>query len=135
MAESGPTGQGLNPWPRRGAAAKEKAHPVGADLCQAPFGLASDFAELAKVAHLSPRQFSRAFSLETGQPPAKAIENLRVDTAPSMTRSSRRAWQATSAARRTVSRAKVSTSSPRLRDRIEAWSRCAARRACAPSAS
>lgn len=37
--------------------------------------------ELAKVARLSPRQFSRAFSLETGQPPAKAIENLRVEAA------------------------------------------------------
>ena len=37
--------------------------------------------DLAKVAHLSPRQFSRAFSLETGQPPAKAIENLRVEAA------------------------------------------------------
>ena len=37
--------------------------------------------ELAQVAHLSPRQFSRAFSLETGQPPAKAIENLRVEAA------------------------------------------------------
>ena len=37
--------------------------------------------ELADVAHLSPRQFSRAFRLETGQSPAKAIENLRVEAA------------------------------------------------------
>jgi transcriptional regulator GlxA family with amidase domain len=36
---------------------------------------------LAGVAHLSPRQFSRAFRAETGQSPAKAIENLRVETA------------------------------------------------------
>ena len=37
--------------------------------------------ELADVAHLSPRQFSRAFRSETGQSPAKAIENLRVEAA------------------------------------------------------
>jgi len=37
--------------------------------------------ELAEVAHLSPRQFSRAFQSETGQSPAKAIENLRVEAA------------------------------------------------------
>ncbi|MDY0882349.1 GlxA family transcriptional regulator [Dongia soli] len=37
--------------------------------------------ELAAVAHLSPRQFSRAFRTETGQSPAKAVENLRVETA------------------------------------------------------
>ena len=34
-----------------------------------------------EVAHLSPRQFSRAFRDETGQSPAKAIENLRVEAA------------------------------------------------------
>jgi transcriptional regulator GlxA family with amidase domain len=37
--------------------------------------------ELADAAHLSPRQFSRAFHAETGQSPAKAIENLRVEAA------------------------------------------------------
>jgi len=37
--------------------------------------------ELAEVAHLSPRQFSRVFSDETGQSPARAIENLRVEAA------------------------------------------------------
>lgn len=37
--------------------------------------------ELAEVAHLSPRQFSRAFHAETGQSPAKAVENLRVEAA------------------------------------------------------
>jgi transcriptional regulator GlxA family with amidase domain len=36
---------------------------------------------LAEVANLSPRQFSRAFRAETGQSPAKAIENLRVEAA------------------------------------------------------
>lgn len=37
--------------------------------------------ELADAARLSPRQFSRAFLAETGQSPAKAIENLRVEAA------------------------------------------------------
>jgi transcriptional regulator GlxA family with amidase domain len=38
-------------------------------------------AQLAEAAHLSPRQFSRAFRAETGQSPAKAVENLRVEAA------------------------------------------------------
>ena len=37
--------------------------------------------QLAEVAHLSPRQFSRLFRSETGQSPAKAIENLRLEAA------------------------------------------------------
>lgn len=37
--------------------------------------------DLADAANLSPRQFSRAFRAETGQSPAKAVENLRVETA------------------------------------------------------
>jgi transcriptional regulator GlxA family with amidase domain len=37
--------------------------------------------ELAEAAHLSPRQFSRMFRAETGQSPAKAVENLRVEAA------------------------------------------------------
>ena len=37
--------------------------------------------ELANAANLSPRQFSRVFHAETGQTPAKAIENLRVESA------------------------------------------------------
>jgi transcriptional regulator GlxA family with amidase domain len=37
--------------------------------------------ELAGVAALSPRQFSRAFRAETGQSPAKAVEHLRVEAA------------------------------------------------------
>ena len=35
--------------------------------------------ELAAVANLSPRQFSRAFLAETGQTPAKAVERLRLE--------------------------------------------------------
>lgn len=37
--------------------------------------------ELAEAARLSPRQFSRVFSAETGQSPAKAVELLRVEAA------------------------------------------------------
>jgi transcriptional regulator GlxA family with amidase domain len=37
--------------------------------------------ELAGVAALSPRQFSRAFRAETRQSPAKAVEHLRVEAA------------------------------------------------------
>lgn len=37
--------------------------------------------KLAEAARLSPRQFSRAFHAETGQSPAKAVENLRVEAA------------------------------------------------------
>jgi transcriptional regulator GlxA family with amidase domain len=37
--------------------------------------------QLADIAHLSPRQFSRAFHAETGQSPAKAVENMRVEAA------------------------------------------------------
>jgi transcriptional regulator GlxA family with amidase domain len=37
--------------------------------------------ELANAAHLSPRQFTRAFRAETGQTPAKAVERLRVEAA------------------------------------------------------
>jgi transcriptional regulator GlxA family with amidase domain len=45
--------------------------------------------QLAEAAHLSPRQFSRAFRAETGQSPAKAIENLRVEAARSLMELSR----------------------------------------------
>lgn len=37
--------------------------------------------ELAKVAALSPRQFSRTFRSETGQTPAKAVEQIRLEAA------------------------------------------------------
>jgi transcriptional regulator GlxA family with amidase domain len=39
---------------------------------------------LAKVAHISERQFSRIFYSETGLSPAKAIEQLRIETARNM---------------------------------------------------
>ncbi len=45
--------------------------------------------ELAKAAHLSPRQFSRAFQAETGQSPAKAVERIRVEAARLMMEQSR----------------------------------------------
>lgn len=37
--------------------------------------------DLAKIANLSTRQFTRAFTAETGRSPAKAIEKLRVEAA------------------------------------------------------
>jgi len=45
--------------------------------------------DLAEAAHLSPRQFSRAFHTETGQSPAKAIEHLRLEAARLMMEQSR----------------------------------------------
>jgi len=47
--------------------------------------------ELASAANLSPRQFSRVFHAETGQSPAKAIENLRVEAARLMMETGRHA--------------------------------------------
>lgn len=37
--------------------------------------------QLADVAHLSPRQFTRIFQTETGQSPARAVEKIRVESA------------------------------------------------------
>ncbi|MFM0215278.1 MULTISPECIES: GlxA family transcriptional regulator [Paraburkholderia] len=45
--------------------------------------------ELADKANLSPRQFSRVFTLETGQSPARAIESLRLEAARLMIEQSR----------------------------------------------
>ncbi|EOG3620009.1 GlxA family transcriptional regulator [Pseudomonas putida] len=45
--------------------------------------------ELAEVVHLSPRQFTRVFTAETGQSPAKAIESLRLEAARLMIEQSR----------------------------------------------
>jgi transcriptional regulator GlxA family with amidase domain len=45
--------------------------------------------ELAQSVHLSPRQFSRIFTAETGQSPAKAIESLRLEAARVMIEQSR----------------------------------------------
>jgi len=54
--------------------------------------------ELAGIAHLSPRQFSRAFTTETGQSPAKAIENLRLEAARLMIEQSRHSVEEIAAA-------------------------------------
>jgi transcriptional regulator GlxA family with amidase domain len=45
--------------------------------------------QLAEAAHLSPRQFSRAFRAETGKSPAKAVEHLRLEAARLMVEQSR----------------------------------------------
>jgi transcriptional regulator GlxA family with amidase domain len=45
--------------------------------------------KLAEAAHLSPRQFRRAFAAETGELPIKAIENLRLEAARLMLEDSR----------------------------------------------
>ncbi|CAB3957914.1 HTH-type transcriptional regulator CdhR [Achromobacter insolitus] len=45
--------------------------------------------DLAQAASLSPRQFSRVFTAETGQSPAKAIEGLRLEAARLMIETSR----------------------------------------------
>jgi len=47
-------------------------------------GNALSVEELAEAARLSPRQFSRIFREETGQSPAKAVENLRLEVARTM---------------------------------------------------
>lgn len=44
---------------------------------------------LAEVARLSPRQFSRVFTAETGSSPARAVEGLRLEAARLMIEQSR----------------------------------------------
>lgn len=51
------------------------------DYASANLGKTLSVEELADVASLSPRQFSRAFRAETGQSPARAVEHLRVEAA------------------------------------------------------
>lgn len=51
------------------------------DYAKSHLGNVLSVEELAQAAHLSPRQFSRAFRAETGQSPAKAVEHLRVEAA------------------------------------------------------
>ncbi|MDB6144252.1 MAG: AraC family transcriptional regulator [Pseudomonas sp.] len=60
-----------------------KTDRIQAALTYAKHNLKSDLSveELAEAANLSPRQFSRVFHAETGVSPAKAIENLRVESA------------------------------------------------------
>jgi transcriptional regulator GlxA family with amidase domain len=68
-----------------------KSDRIQSALAYAKRNLASPLtvAQLAKAAHLSPRQFSRAFRAETGQSPAKAVENLRLEAARLMMEQSR----------------------------------------------
>jgi transcriptional regulator GlxA family with amidase domain len=60
-----------------------KSDPIQAALAHARENLRSRLAvaTLAHVAHLSVRQFTRAFRVETGQSPAKAVESLRLEVA------------------------------------------------------
>jgi transcriptional regulator GlxA family with amidase domain len=68
-----------------------KSDRIQSALAYAKRNLASPLTvgQLAKAAHLSPRQFSRAFRAETGQSPAKAVENLRLEAARLMMEQSR----------------------------------------------
>src|ERR1700674_1757243 len=68
-----------------------KSDRIQSALAYAKGNLASPLTveQLAEAAHLSPRQFSRAFRAETGQSPAKAVENLRVEAARLMMEQSR----------------------------------------------
>jgi transcriptional regulator GlxA family with amidase domain len=68
-----------------------KSDRIQSALVYAKRNLASPLTveQLAEAAHLSPRQFSRAFHAETGQSPAKAVENLRVEAARLMMEQSR----------------------------------------------
>lgn len=59
------------------------------DYARAHLNEALSVEQLAEVAHLSPRQFSRVFTAETGQSPAKAIEGLRLEAARLMIEQSR----------------------------------------------
>lgn len=68
--------------------------------------------KLAEAAHLSPRQFTRAFAAETGDSPARAIEKLRLEAARLMLEDSRHpieaiAWQTGFADRERMRRAFV----------------------------
>src|SRR3981081_2937621 len=64
-------------------ALEPKSDRIQTALAYAKRNLASPLTvgQLARAAHLSPRQFSRAFRAETGQSPAKAVENLRLEDA------------------------------------------------------
>jgi transcriptional regulator GlxA family with amidase domain len=68
-----------------------KSDRVQTALAYAKKNLKSDLSveKLADVAAVSMRQFSRIFLDETGQSPAKAIENLRIEAARLMIESGR----------------------------------------------
>jgi transcriptional regulator GlxA family with amidase domain len=59
------------------------------DYARAHLKQALSVEDLAEVAHLSPRQFSRVFTAETGLSPAKAVEGLRLEAARLMIEQSR----------------------------------------------
>jgi transcriptional regulator GlxA family with amidase domain len=51
------------------------------DYARRNLGSALTVEQLAEAVHLSPRQFSRVFTAETGQSPARAVEGLRLEAA------------------------------------------------------
>ena len=51
------------------------------DYARKNLGRSLSVEQLAEAVNLSPRQFSRVFTLETGTSPAKAVEGLRLETA------------------------------------------------------
>lgn len=59
------------------------------DYARANLTRALTVEEMAEVARLSPRQFSRVFTAETGTSPAKAVEGLRLEAARLMIEKSR----------------------------------------------
>jgi transcriptional regulator GlxA family with amidase domain len=59
------------------------------DYARAHLKRALSVEDLAEVASLSPRQFSRVFTAETGLSPAKAVEGLRLEAARLMIEQSR----------------------------------------------
>jgi transcriptional regulator GlxA family with amidase domain len=59
------------------------------DYARAHLKQALSVEDLAEVASLSPRQFSRVFTAETGLSPAKAVEGLRLEAARLMIEQSR----------------------------------------------
>ena len=59
------------------------------DYARAHMKQALSVEDLAEVASLSPRQFSRVFTAETGRSPAKAVEGLRLEAARLMIEQSR----------------------------------------------
>ena len=59
------------------------------DYARAHLNQALSVEDLAEVASLSPRQFSRVFTAETGLSPAKAVAGLRLETARLMIEQSR----------------------------------------------
>jgi transcriptional regulator GlxA family with amidase domain len=84
--------QSLVLYHRRGGGQSQHSHLVTLNPKSERVQLALEFArrnlrrdlraeDLADAACLSPRQFSRLFRTETGSSPAKAIENLRLESA------------------------------------------------------